>query len=98
MPSRCASTIPWLTSGVKPKSSALTTSCFRAIKTPSKQRQPDGEEFLGICPHIFRQALELARRASQRFVQLRVHQELAERPLAGVDLVDRAVELRHQIV
>ena len=33
MPSRCASTMPWFTSPVKPKSSALTTSCFRALKT-----------------------------------------------------------------
>jgi len=32
MPWRCASTMPWFTSGVKPKSSALTTSCFRSSK------------------------------------------------------------------
>ena len=35
MPRRCASTIPALTSGVKPKSSALTTSCFRRFKIAS---------------------------------------------------------------
>ena len=64
----------------------------------SKQRQPDGQELLGIGAHVLGQRLELARRAVQRLVKLRVHHQLPQRALAGIDLVDGGVELGHQFV
>ena len=60
--------------------------------------QPDREELLGIGPHVLGQRLEFARRAGERVVQLRVHHQLPQRALSGVDLVDGAVELGHQFV
>src|SRR2546429_473062 len=99
MPSWCASTIPRFTSRVKPKSSALTTSNLRLLKTTfSEYRQPDGEKFLRIGVHFLDQRLDLLRSAAHRIVQLRIHQKLPKRALAGVDLVHGAVQLRHQLI
>ena len=95
MPPRCASTIPAFTSGVKPKSSAFTTSCFRAIKTATSRIV---RNFLGLARMSFASDWNSRVAPVKRVVQLRVHHQLPQRALAGVDLVDGAVELGDQLV
>ena len=58
----------------------------------SKQRQFDPQEFFRIGANVLRQGLGFPGRAVQRFVELRVHQQLSQRALPGVDPVDAAVQ------
>src|SRR6185369_17538847 len=64
----------------------------------SKQGQPDGQEFLGIRPHILSQRLELTSGFVHRLVELRIHEELAQRALAGIHLVENAVKFGYELV
>src|SRR5579872_2000392 len=87
MPSRCASTIPRFTSRVKPKSSALTTS----LRT-SEQAELDAQKLLGVGAEILHQAVNLARGAVEVLIQRRIHQQLPERALPIVNLVEQRVQ------
>ena len=51
MPRRWDSTMPWFTSGVKPKSSALTISCFRDISVTTARSRLKGGCSQDWLPH-----------------------------------------------
>src|SRR5580698_4479983 len=73
IPSRCASMIPRFTSGVKPKSSALT---IRVRTAQLEEPDLDVQKLLGIGAEILQQALSLPHDATQILRRCRIVQEL----------------------
>src|SRR5437016_2593233 len=90
MPLRCASTIPWLTSRVKPKSSALTIS-----RRTLEQAELDAQELLGIRPEILHQPAHFNHGAIERLIQRRIIEQLRNGSVSGADLVDQCIYAAH---
>ena len=54
--------------------------------------------FFGLARISLSEPRHLARRAVQRVVELRIHHELPDRPLAGIDLVHRRIDFRRDLI
>src|ERR1035437_8788357 len=60
--------------------------------------EPQRDKLSRVGPQTLGQFLKLARRASQSVVELRVHHQLSDGALSGVDLVHHAIDLDGQLV
>ncbi len=86
-PLRCASTIPAFTSRVNPKSSALMISRFK-LRRSAAEWSRTSSDWLGSLQSV----MQLAHGAVGFVIELRIHEQLADRALAGVHLVDGRVD------
>ncbi len=64
---------------------------FQAVA--SEYRELDAQELLGVGAEVLHQEVHLARGAVQVIVQLWIHQQLADGPLAGIHLIDHRIDL-----
>src|ERR1700681_1548135 len=90
IPLQCAWTIPWFTSRVQPKSSALTTS-LRTLENGELNAQ----ELPWVRPEILHQAIYLAGGAVQILVERWIHQQLSNGSLAAVDFIEQHIQAAH---
>src|SRR5581483_3055514 len=60
---------------------------------PLKDVQLDAEKLLGIGAEVFQQAVQLARGSSGLIIERGIDEELTDRALSRIDLVDGGVDL-----
>src|ERR1019366_4627526 len=65
---------------------------------PAASEEPESDQLQRVLLDNLGQFLNLARRSSQRFVELRIHQQLSDGALSGVDLIHHAVDPDGQLV